>query len=140
MSSEARSKIRIGLEHDDVVQALQAFYQAKGMHTRIGPATAKESIAGARYIDLIVANRAVPDEFNDWPIEVETAATISPAEARSQWRTYDQIFNRWFLAVPIECVRATLELMYIHGIMNCTTITWYRDSLGQVGFHNLPER
>ena len=123
--------------HDAAVSAAGQIYQQRGRSSWLNPDGEKNKSWSGRYIDVIVP--ANTEQTSAWVIEVETEDSVSDAEAREQWRDYDQAYQqRWHLAVPAGSADKARGLLTGNGIQHCTVITWARNADGTHTFWGLP--
>ena len=114
-------------QHDDAVRAAAAIYRKHGKVVWINPDGEKNKSWSGRYIDVIAAENAV--DTSAWVTEVETADSVSEAEASGQWEDYAAIYSqRWHLAVPVGSEADAARLLRAHGITNCSVVRWQRNA------------
>lgn len=124
-------------EHDDVVGAAASIYRDRGKVVWVNPGSEKNKPWSGRYIDVIAVNAA--NATSAWVIEVETADSVSEAEAAGQWADYTAVYSqRWYLAVPTGSEDEAARLLQAHRINNCTVVTWQRNGNGTHTFWGLP--
>ena len=123
--------------HDAAVRAAGQIYQQHGRSSWLNPDGEKNKSWSGRYIDVIVPSSA--EQNSAWVIEVETDDSVSDAEAREQWRDYDQAYQqRWHLAVPARSADRAKGLLTKYDIQHCTVITWTQNADGTHTFWGLP--
>ena len=103
--------------HDDVVTAVQLKYAGSGITASVNTEDERNPYKGL-YPDVFVPGKYV--------VEVETADTVSAAEADCQWVKYAETFkDGWHLVVPLDKLQDAKKLLAERGIENCTVSSWW---------------
>lgn len=132
----ARRLVEKQSEHDAVVKAAEDTYRQKGKHVWTNPGSETNKSWSERYIDVIAVD--TPSDTTAWVTEIETDDSVSEAEAREQWRDFDEGYTAWHLAVPEETKAKAERLVNEHGLRHCAVITWRRNDDGTHVFSGLP--
>lgn len=121
--------------HDDAVRGLESIYIEKGFTTWSNPGAEKNKEFNERYPDVIVQTTG----GGYYLFEVETADSVTQAEAESQWVDYDSVWtSAWYLAVPSGQKSEAASLLAENSIKHCTIVTWRKDENGTHTFWGLP--
>jgi DNA repair protein MmcB-like len=123
-------------DHDAAVRAAGKIYAQNGRHAWINPNGEKNKLWSGRYIDVIAAE--TQHASSAWVIEIETEDSVSDSEATTQWKDYDSVYTRWYLAVPVSSEKAAKNLFHKYGVEHCTVTTWRRNTTGTHTFWGLP--
>ncbi len=116
--------------HDLVAVALAAQYQHLGHATFVNPGPQKRMAARGKYPDVVVMRKRGRSVLH--VIEVETRSSVNRTESARQWVEYDELYHRWFLAVPLQSRRTARTLIAEHELQRVELITWSFD------FNSLP--
>ena len=123
-------------EHDAAVMAAKNIYEQYDKYVWVNPGSQRNKAWNGRYIDVIAADSATSDSA--WVIEVETDNSVSESEAAGQWRDYDAVYTRWYLAVPVGKKQTAERLISKHDISHCQVVTWRKNQSGTHTFWGLP--
>lgn len=123
-------------DHDNAVRAAKNIYEQNDKHATINPGSQKNEAFKGHYIDVIARKSASSNSA--WLIEVETEDSVSESEAKDQWKTYDDTYSVWYLAVPVDQETDAQSLLESNSISNCTFITWKKKEDGTHTYWGLP--
>lgn len=118
--------------HNAAAFASAEIYTDYGMYCWINAGDQKNRPWKGQYIDVIAAGN--PDSNEQvWGIAFETTDSVSEDQAMSQWITYSQTFDHWYLAVPVNAENNATCLLAQYDINNCSVISWQKKE-GEVFF------
>jgi len=121
--------------HDARVRGLTGIYTAKGYTAWCNPDGEKNRVHNDGYPDVTVK---LKNEDSYYVFGVETADSITQAQAEAQWKDYSCAFQHWYLAVPAGQEETAQELLEDNGIANCTVVSWNANEWGGYTFSGLP--
>ena len=111
--------------HDVVAVALGAQYERLGHPVFVNRGPKKSMGVQGKYPDVVVMKRRGNAVMH--VIEVETGASVNAVEAARQWTEYDEVYERWFLAVPKHSRAVAKRLIGEHDLQRVELITWSFD-------------
>ena len=123
-------------DHDGAIRAAKSIYADHSIRVWINPDGEQNKSWDGKYIDIIVPTAS--DKHMAWVVELETIATITDQEAREQWKSYDDVYSFWHLAVPRGSEDKAKELLNKYHISNYTMIQWRKEGDGTYTFWDLP--
>lgn len=123
-------------EHDQAVRGLASIYQSNSLPVWTNQDGEKNRAFGDRYPDVIVKAKT-NDRY--YLFEVETADSVTQAEAERQWADYDSVWTQcWYLVVPVEKTKEAKRLLSVNSITHCSLVTWQRNTNNTHSFWGLP--
>lgn len=124
-------------EHDAVIKVAAGIYNDENMWVRTNPGSEQNYAWSGLYIDVIAKEDS--DDDGAYVTEIETAESVSENEARDQWKSYDEAYDPWYLAVPSGTKSDAQALLDKFNLSNCARVyTWWYTDNGKIAFSNLP--
>ena len=108
--------------HDVVVGAYETLYFNHGKQVWSNPGNERRTDWYGHYIDVIM--RPDPRENFAWVIEVETDETFNESHTLSKWKDYNDTYDLWHLAVPMNLVEVAQAQVLKHKLNNCRILVW----------------
>ena len=102
------------LLHDQVIQYIETHLNRQKYNILTNPGTSKDWSIGGEFPDVIVNPKETSEVL--FIIEVETNETVSPEEARNQWKAYSELPGIFYIIVPRQSINLAKQIIAGQGI------------------------
>ncbi len=100
--------------HDRVISYIESHLRKDKYDIYTNPGTEKKWSVRGEFPDVLVAPKG--ETKVHFVLEVETSSTVTPEEARDQWKAYSGLPGKFYLIVPFDDLPLARQIIAGQGI------------------------